>query len=103
MSLKKHIEVMQARVESQLSALKEQGQDVTDYACELCAGRSFLLCSVNFSTLEKPSDRLKTTSGRPVTGIELIPCPTCAGTGIDKDAFLAAARKPVTASVGVVA
>lgn len=88
MSLKTHIDVMQARVTHQLTALKEQGQDVENFPCTLCEGRAFLMCTVNFSTLNSPSQRLQTREGKPITGIELMACPTCAGTGIDKDAVL---------------
>ena len=87
MSLKKYIEFATHRYSYQLNALaKEEHSVPVECRCSLCKGIGYLMARTSFAAMPTSSQQMCDNAGRTIYSTELMPCPTCKGSGWDSDA-----------------
>ena len=88
MSLKKYIEFATHRYSYQLMSLaKEEHFVPAECRCSLCKGIGYLMARTSFAAMPTSSQQMCDNEGRTIYSTELMPCPTCKGSGWDSDAL----------------
>lgn len=86
MSLKNYVEVCKARLKNALNSFAAM-PEAENFPCNTCKGEALLVKHSTYALLRSSDQPIKTTKGFNVVTTELIPCPACAGTGVDQKAL----------------
>lgn len=91
MSLSTYIKMRASRLPHVLASVTPM-EESEQFPCKACAGEGVIAMYTQFSPIRKRTDRLKGGDGLPITCVDAMPCPSCSGTGLNQDDYVAYLR-----------
>ncbi len=85
--LSDYISLCAARIPHALQSTKPM-PEAERFPCKACHGEGALATYTKFSPIRKPHQYLSTEAKQDIVCCDVMPCPPCAGTGLDQDAFV---------------